>query len=133
LKDREGATLFEGWGVVAGTDPRTNNTAEWNALLEGIRFARQFPLERLSIQGDSQLVIHQLNRRWGAKKPHLARLRDECLSLLLGIDWDASWVPREQNDGADGLSRRAYESRRNEVRKVEDLDASLTRRLAREE
>jgi ribonuclease HI len=109
LQTFDGTVLHEGMGIAPKEQPQTNNTAEWIACLEGIRFAKTLPLARLEIHGDSQLVIHQLNRKWQCKKPHLAKFRDECLTLLVGTDWVASWVPREENEHADKLSRQAYE------------------------
>src|SRR4051812_13554654 len=40
----------------------TNNLAEWHAVVAGIRFLHATPWRnKLTIQGDSQLVINQLN------------------------------------------------------------------------
>lgn len=94
----------------------TNNFAEWCALGCGLRAM----LDRiddfagcvLKIYGDSQLVINQLNRDWACNKEHLQKLRQRCDAILQELRlpaWIAEWIPREQNEAADALSREAYE------------------------
>lgn len=86
---------------------QTNNVAEWEGLIAAIQWVRSQGLNwcHLLIQGDSRLVIQTLTRKWKAKQPHLATLRDKALSLLKGMKWDASWIPRTSNKEADTLSR----------------------------
>lgn len=104
-----GDVLTEVYGVVPeDAGPRTNNTAEWYALATALRQARGLGVTRLSLRGDSQLVINQLTGRWNVNKEHLAKFRAECQEFLKGVEWDALWVPREQNDLADALSQKAY-------------------------
>ena len=106
LCDGAGALVAQGSGVV-GTGPgMTNNLAEWAAVEEGVRRFREMGLNgRLVIRGDSQLVVKQLGGEWQCKKPHLAAARDRALALLGGIDWVVLWVPREENELADELSK----------------------------
>jgi ribonuclease HI len=89
----------------------TNNVAEWAGLKYGISWIRQHRPEvhQLRIVGDSMLVIRQLNRTLGCRKPHLQHYRDECLALLQGIHWLAEWVAREANQEADALTRVKYQ------------------------
>src|SRR5579863_9910751 len=76
LRDIDGDVIEEGYGVLEERGfPKTNNTAEWGALIQGVRFAVGLKPSRLEIRGDSQMVIEQLNLRWKAKKPHLVQLR----------------------------------------------------------
>ena len=88
----------------------TNNVAEWAALLYGLQAAAARRPERLLIHGDSQLAINQLTGRWRVHAVHLRPYRDRCLELLdrIGCGWQARWVPREENEEADGLSVQAY-------------------------
>jgi ribonuclease HI len=94
----------------------TNNLAEWTALGLALRWLLDNPEVAsgnvLHIQGDSQLVIEQLNGTWNCNKPHLIRLRDRCREIieqLAVVAWRANWIPRLENQEADALSRRAYE------------------------
>jgi ribonuclease HI len=68
----------------------TSNEAEYWTLLEGLRWtlgeARSKRLSpgdlELNIQGDSLLVIRQLEGAWKARDARMRRLRDEAQSLL---------------------------------------------------
>ena len=94
----------------------TNNYAEWCALGFALAYLHEYqPLlvngQELRIVGDSQLVVKQLPGEYQTKAPKLQRLRGRCLDLLRLLAptrWEAVWVPREQNDRADRLSRQAY-------------------------
>jgi len=54
-------------------------------------------------------VINQLTESWQINAVHLLPYRDRCLDLLRGCQWQARWVPREENVAADALSRLADE------------------------
>jgi ribonuclease HI len=117
------AYILNGVGKVDIVNPapaNTNNVAEYMALGFAIRDAialmREKPGEKftLTIRGDSQLVVNQINRSWQCNKEHLAKLRDRCLELLnsaklIGLEkWSIVWIPREQNEKADALGREIY-------------------------
>ncbi len=71
----------------------TNNQAEYQALIAGIRALReqiaeaeQAPTDTaLIVRGDSQLVINQMAGNWKIKSDELLRLHDEALDLLAGF------------------------------------------------
>ena len=42
----------------------SNNTAEYEACLHGLRIAVELDLKRVMVYGDSALVINQLNKDW---------------------------------------------------------------------
>lgn len=111
LLDEQGQVIEEDNGVEARGPKATNNVAEWAALLHALRAAVALRPERLLIHGDSQLVINQLTGSWRMNAVHLRPYLARCLELLeaMGCDWQARWVPREQNAAADALSRLAYE------------------------
>ena len=44
--------------------PASNNVAEYEACLHGIRLAVELGVKRLYVYGDSALVINQLNKEW---------------------------------------------------------------------
>ena len=44
--------------------PPSNNVAEYEACLHGIRLAVELGVKRLYVHGDSTLVINQLNKEW---------------------------------------------------------------------
>ena len=45
----------------------TNNEAEYEALLKGLELAKSLGAESVVVQGDSQLIINQVNRMCEAK------------------------------------------------------------------
>jgi ribonuclease HI len=104
----DGQLLASEQGEVCRGPGATNNVAEWHALWRALQFlAARGWQGQLRIYGDSRLVINQLTGRWRCHKGHLRRYRDACLNLLRRMDWRASWIPREQNEEADELSKQA--------------------------
>jgi ribonuclease HI len=101
-----------GHGALGAKSTMTNNFAEYCALGFALKQLVELDLEinSLTILGDSQLVINQLNETWQMKSERLAPLRAKCLEYLekLGVDWVARWIPRQINAEADEMSRRGY-------------------------
>jgi len=102
----------------------TNNEAEYTAALLGVteaaRLAKKLPVERLTLQGDSMLVIKQLSGEWKVTKPHLVSLRKKLLGAVeQAFDgrYDARFVPREDNTLPDALANKAMDSRKGIKRK----------------
>lgn len=110
----DGRLIHEGHGSAAAGPLNTNNVAEYLALGFALRWATDHGgFDGLRIRGDSQLVVKQVNGEWQCKAGHLRRYRDRCRELLNGTGkpWRVEWVPREQNEAADQLSRRGYVER----------------------
>jgi ribonuclease HI len=64
------------------------------------------------IHGDSKLVINQLTGRWRIKKGlylSIAIETKQLLAHLRGLGWQISfcWIPREQNEECDALSKKS--------------------------
>jgi len=109
----DGERLANGSGPIPGYPKAecTNNVAEYEALIRGLEWVSGIarPVDTLTIYGDSQLVIRQVNGDWKNKKPHLQKLMQRVQKLLKGLDVghvELSWVPRESNTEADRLSKR---------------------------
>jgi len=87
-------------------DQGTHNTAEWHALILGLRLARKHRERHVVVKGDSTLVVKQVNREWKTKNPALRSLRTEAEELLaLFESWRVEWIPRKENWRADQLGR----------------------------
>jgi len=87
-------------------DQGTHNTAEWQALILGLRLARKHGERRVVVKGDSTLVVKQVNREWKTKNPALLPLRTEAEELLAQFEsWSVEWIPRNENRRADELGR----------------------------
>lgn len=90
----------------------TNNVAEYQALVHGLRYARARGARRVLVYSDSELVVRQIEGRYKVKHPGLAGLHAEARRLLAGFE-SASLrhVRREQNREADRLANRALDER----------------------
>ncbi len=65
---------------------RTNNRAEYAALLCGMKLARQHGTGELVCISDSQLMIKQLRGEYQVKSPKLMRLYHRAKELEVGFD-----------------------------------------------
>ena len=84
----------------------TNNTAEYEGLLAGLRIAVDLGVKKLIVRGDSQLVIRQINKDY--QSPLMVAYVDEVRKLEECFDGiHAEHVPRVGNDILDYLSKRA--------------------------
>ncbi len=107
IEDEHGARL---WGGCRYLGVATNNTAEYMALIDGLRAARQWSPDRLEVFLDSQLVVEQMGGRYKVRKPELQALARQAQELLRGFPESVvSYVPRERNRGADALANRAID------------------------
>jgi ribonuclease HI len=88
----------------------TNNEAEYQALIEGLKAASEWKPERLEIYLDSKLVVEQVNGTYRVRKPELQPLYQRAKELLGGFDEVViSHVEREKNRGADALANMALD------------------------
>jgi len=99
----------EGYGAL-GVDV-TNNQAEYTALIKALEWLVKKGLthEKVVVKGDSQLVIRQLNGQYAVKAPRILLLFEKAMKLIQKFsDISFLWIPREENEEADSLSRKAY-------------------------
>jgi len=90
----------------------TNNVAEYQALLHGLRFALARGAREVRVFSDSELLVRQLEGRYRVKNPGLLPLYREASALLARFERSrVSHVPREQNREADALANRAVDER----------------------
>ena len=86
-------------------DKRTNNEAEYCALIMGLEEAINCNINNLSVCGDSLLVINQVNGVYRVRHVNLIPLYEKVMELkkqFLYIDF--SHVYRNENTRADKLS-----------------------------
>ncbi|KAE8695867.1 high mobility group B protein 6-like [Hibiscus syriacus] len=83
----------------------TNNMAEYEACVLGIRDALGKNVKTLRIYRDSTLVIYQLRGEWETKDTKLMEYRKLILDLLEEFDEVTfHYVPRDENQMADALA-----------------------------
>jgi ribonuclease HI len=109
-----GWVLVSGDGIIAEHGETighaTNNQAEYEALLAGLRAGEQFGFDEAEVRGDSQLIVKQVKGAWDTNDPELREKRVEARELLERFDdWSLTHVPREVNDRADELANEALD------------------------
>lgn len=91
---------------------RTNNEAEYEALLLGLREAKRIGAKTIRIYTDSELIERQIKGTYRVKEIRLRRLYQKVLKLLGGFTRvEIEAIPREENKEADLLANRAIERR----------------------
>ncbi|PKU59576.1 hypothetical protein MA16_Dca029103 [Dendrobium catenatum] len=92
------------------TEPRTNNEAEYEALIVGLEIAIDVKIQNLQIFNDSQLVINQVLGIYKISKVELAHYHRRTLELLKQVpNVKIVQIPRGQNAKADCLAKLAKE------------------------
>jgi len=113
ILDEEGSVLAR-LGRFLGK--QTNNVAEYQGLLLGLRRARQMGAREVEVRADSQLLIRQLQGKYAVKNEVLKRLHEEALALLQSFErYELVHIPREQNALADEMSNRAIDEQMSDV------------------
>jgi ribonuclease HI len=86
---------------------RNHHVAEYRALIEGLKLARRYEVERIRVFLDSSLVVNTVNG--GNLNPDdLRKLRAKACDLVREFkDIRLCWVPRGMNCEADALASKA--------------------------
>ncbi|KAK0594753.1 hypothetical protein LWI29_000130 [Acer saccharum] len=86
----------------------TNNQAEYEALLAGLRVCIALGADELEVYSDSQVVVHQVLNEYQAREEHMIAYLDIAKRLLKKFKaYRISQIPREENEKADALSKLA--------------------------
>nr|XP_025665327.1 uncharacterized protein LOC112764025 [Arachis hypogaea] len=86
----------------------SNNQAEYEALIAGLRLATDLHIHDLKVYCDSLLVVQQVNQTFQTKDPILSRYLNIVRNLLNKFfKIEIVHIPREQNHRADVLSKLA--------------------------
>nr|AAU90208.1 putative polyprotein [Oryza sativa Japonica Group] len=86
----------------------TNNMAEYEGLLAGLRVAAGLGIRRLLVLGDSQLVVNQLCKEYRCSDPQMDAYVRQVRRIERHFDGiELRHVPRRDNAVADELSRLA--------------------------
>lgn len=89
----------------------TNNVAEYQGLLNGLRAAAELGADDVIVYMDSKLVVEQMSGRWKIKHPDMKKLalaaRDVARQFS-SVTYE--WVPRAQNSAADELANKAMDA-----------------------
>ncbi|WJX52573.1 hypothetical protein P8452_38672 [Trifolium repens] len=86
----------------------SNNQAEYEALIAGMKLAREMEVTDLRAKSDSQLVTNQVSGEYQTKDPQLTKYLEKVKALKEQFNtFELIYVPREQNSRADLLSKLA--------------------------
>ena len=94
----------------------SNNVAEYAGVLHILKYLAPRPPGRVTIHGDSNLVVNQLKGKWRVRKGlylSTAMEAKELLAHLHGLGWQITccWIPRAQNKECDALSKKDCHAR----------------------
>jgi ribonuclease HI len=131
IKDNDGTVLLKEHGLVGKGSQMSNNVAEYAGVLHILKYLSSRPPGRVTIHGDSNLVINQLNDKWRVHKGlylSIAKEAKELLAYLRGLGWQINfcWISDEQNEECDALSKKSGHTARKpsppqrKVRKRQD-------------
>lgn len=91
---------------------KTNNEAEYWALLLGLREAKRLGGESLQIFTDSELVARQIKGVYRVKDLKLKALHKTVIeNLKTFLSFEIGSIPREENKEADRLANQAIQRR----------------------
>ena len=83
----------------------SNNVAEYEGLVHGIRLAKEIGIRHILCYGDSDLVVQQCTGNWDAKDANMANYRFLVQQLCGFFDaCELHHVPCANNEAADALS-----------------------------
>jgi ribonuclease HI len=90
----------------------TNNQAEYRGLITGLRCAMSLGVRNIVVQGDSQLILRQLDGQYKVKSPTLMAYYQEAKSLVPEFaSFQTSHIERARNARADELANLAMDNR----------------------
>ena len=130
IEDGAGNVLDELSGFLG---KKTNNFAEYSALLAALRFALEHGRRRLRVVADSELMVKQMKGQYRVNSPELRPLYEKAKSLIRELDrFEIQHVLREKNRNADRLANAAMDrgmGRGVESSMVRDSGREASRRL----
>jgi ribonuclease HI len=82
----------------------SNNIAEYDALVHGLKLAKEIGIRRILCLRDSDLMVHQVSGDWDVKDANMASYRfyvQQLCGFFEGCEFHQ--IPRANNDEADQL------------------------------
>lgn len=89
---------------------KTNNIAEYHALIAALDYASANGIRALRVRSDSELLVRQMQGRYRVKNEDLKPLHERAQKLVRGLEYFViEHVPREENCDADLLANAALD------------------------
>jgi ribonuclease HI len=107
LKDAAGATAAT---IGRTLGKKTNNQAEYAAVIAGLEKAISLGARQVTLKSDSELIVKQLMGLYRVKNADLRELYQKVIKLAGQLEkFSAVSIPREQNKQADALCNKALD------------------------
>ncbi|KAL3781542.1 hypothetical protein HJC23_000027 [Cyclotella cryptica] len=105
----DGSEIWSGCQYLG--NQRTNNEAEYMGLITGLQCALSLGVKKIVVQGDSMLVLQQIELKWKVKSPTLKHYFEEAISLKKQFAYfQTSHIERAKNSRADELANEAMDT-----------------------
>jgi ribonuclease HI len=126
-------TQAAGFASPSGLAIRTNNVAEYVALLEALQCSLALNAAGLHVYSDSQVVVKQIAGEYACRSPRLYSLHWICRKLARTIEFSITHVTRDFNLEANRLANSAARNSAlsNDRRKLPETHTSLDAYLSR--
>ncbi|XP_052483736.1 uncharacterized protein LOC128039402 [Gossypium raimondii] len=104
----------------------TNNIAEYEACIMGLRAAIERKIKILEVRGDSALVIFQIRGDWEVRDSKLVKYRDLVAELIKEFyEVTFNYFSREENQLADALATLASMFKANRETEIMPIQMSI--------
>jgi ribonuclease HI len=111
-----GAIFMNGKEIISFSEPlidKTNNEAEYMAMIKGVHVSLEINIANLYIYSDSELIVNQINGKYKVKNDRMKQLHSSVMFELNQMDhWSVAHVRREKNTRADALSKNGMQKAR---------------------
>jgi ribonuclease HI len=111
IYDDQGKEIWCGWSFL---DKMSNNSAEYWALLLGLKCALSLGIKKIRCQGDSELIIKQVNGLYRVKDAKLKALFEPTKEVAAQFEYILfEHIYRNANERADWLANYAMDTQTN--------------------
>eukprot|EP00978_Attheya_sp_CCMP212_P015400 scaffold39755_cov52-Attheya_sp.AAC.11 len=105
-------TGMEVWAGRQYLETATNNEAEYKGLLLGLQCVRSMGVENIVVQGDSQLIVYQIEGKYKVKSKNLIPLFRAVRDLQKQFSFfEIGHIYRDKNGRADELANEAMDEK----------------------
>ena len=112
-----GAISINGQEIMSFSEPlidKTNNDAEYMAMIKGVHLSLELNITNLDIYSDSELIVNQINGKYKVKNDRMKQLHSSVMFELNQMDhWSVTHVRRKKNTRADALSKNGMQKARD--------------------
>ncbi|MEM1584364.1 MAG: ribonuclease HI family protein [Nitrososphaerota archaeon] len=108
IYNEEGREIFRSSDYIG---LRTNNEAEYLALIKSLEIASRLGADEVELYSDSELLVKQINKEYNVRDEKIRRLYREVQELMKNIKkFKIMHISRVENREADRLAREAAEN-----------------------